>query len=91
MIIEVTDRDIRRGKKLSTDLCPVALAAIRSEAYKGCFTLPKVTYEDILINGNIYDLPPEARAFIYSFDKGFSIEPFKFELGEPINVGRSDN
>ena len=76
VLVEVTQDDIA-GAALGTFYsCPVALAAQRATgrgATVGLWTCS-------LDNGDEFDLPPEAQAFIGRFDEGEPVGPLSFKM-----------
>lgn len=81
MQVEVTERDIRRGKQESCERCPVARALRRASGKRGWFVLPDY------IEGPIRRYPLRGRLkrvarFIERFDSGErgTVKPFTFSL-----------
>lgn len=79
--VEVTYPDINDGKPRSACFCPLARAIMRA----GGFAYVAVTSTATVLKradhvggiGN-YDLGPDARRFLCTFDKGMPVSPFKF-------------
>lgn len=75
MKIEVTQEDIKAGRKTECTRCPIALAIKRKVGYtmsvgtRVCGSLD-----------NEFQLPKIAQDFISNFDHGNPVEPFTFEL-----------
>lgn len=76
MIIEVTEEDIRKGKRGDNLSCPIALAS------KRC--LPVNYVGPLMIRFGFphkwVNLPPQARNFIHTFDEGCPVKSFSFDL-----------
>ncbi len=75
MLIKVTEKHIRDGKKVDCLHCPVALAIrehIPNALVGPCYM---TTWE----KGDT-PFPPEVTRFIRSFDLNEHVEPFEFEL-----------
>lgn len=90
--INVTARDIIKGRRGECNKCPVALAfnrvlKKRYRAVVGCKTLK---YESIDNSGNVYgpDLPEHVTEFIHEFDGNKNPLPFKFRMSIPKMVLR---
>ena len=77
MKIEVTQEDINKGAPYRPSTCPVALAISRRLHDKRNVL---VGYHTVLIDGRLYDFPPEATNFIVRFDDREPVQPFKFKL-----------
>lgn len=76
LTVEVTEEDIKAGKRGKGDQCPIACALRR----KGD------PYPDLYVGPNYIDCdsgrfrtPGEAKAFIQAFDSGFPVQPFTFK------------
>lgn len=76
--IEVTTADILQGKRDNCRNCPIALATQR---VVNC--LVEVVYRQMSLNGTHIDLPDEVNGFIFDFDMGRAVGPFKFDLDIP--------
>lgn len=76
--IEVTTADILQGKKDDCRSCPIALAVQRVVK-----CLVEVVYRQISLDGMHLELPEEANGFIFDFDMGHAVGPFKFDLDIP--------
>jgi hypothetical protein len=83
--VEVTEKDIKRGKPVSCSGCPIALAFRR--ATKTTSSSKRMKYVDVSGGyvGFVYknddywvDLPRRAQNFIHKFDLGKSVKPFSF-------------
>jgi hypothetical protein len=84
MIIFVTADHIKRGRIASARNCPVALAmkdAGFSFASVGLSQCGGLTKDDVFLQ---FDVPPVVLAFIETFEERKPVEPFAFELGEPL-------
>lgn len=80
--IEVTEKDIRLGRRQasSTTKCPVARALKR--VFKSRFRICEVSFatlEDAVIT-----LPREAGLFMYALEGGKSVKPFSFTITAPV-------
>ena len=78
--IKVTKAHIKRGKRGTSDWCPIALAVRRAYFY------PSV-YGSWFCHGSgagrrVVQLPDVAREFIRRFDAGEDVAPFEFEVDE---------
>lgn len=82
MKIEVTKEDIKNGKRLECDLCPIALAIKRSDAnIESVFVTPRHAYITRRSEGEKnFRLPDQATIFVLQFDQASAVEPFEFEL-----------
>ena len=76
MRISVTVEDIERGRRDDYLDCPISRAVKRATGTKLCKTYTKT----MILRGNTYLLPMEARCFVWAFDRGEDVEPFEFEL-----------
>lgn len=81
--IEVTWVDIADGETESPGSCPIAIAAKRATK-EGCN--PMVGSFEIYLGVASLLLPPEARAFVRSFDRGDDVKPIAFELDIPSEL-----
>ena len=87
--INVTKRDIERGVRCNSDLCPIARAAKRvlNEAsvydYELYYSLPETR--------KMVQLPDVAREFIRRFDRGEPCQPFEFNAVEMEGGGQVDD
>ena len=82
MKIEVNREDIESGVRADCDLCPVALAIVRS-AEVGCEV---GSYFVTLFAGSgkkMVELPLPAMRFIQRFDACKPVSPFTFDLEIP--------
>ena len=73
MIVKVTKKHIKNGKRGSSISCPIALA-LRGMSFKGCI----VNSEDWDFKDKIASLPRNARKFIEDFDEKEPVSPFSF-------------
>ena len=76
MLIEVTQEDIDNGVPLQGDRCPVAHAIRR--AMKTSWA--SVGDGEICFSNRTISTPLEVDEFIDSFDNGFHVEPFTFNI-----------
>ncbi len=76
MLINVTEEDIRLGKKHDDCACPIALAATR--AFGIACVVSSYTLEPAGMDRK--SMPFEARTFIRNFDDGWEVKPFSFEI-----------
>ena len=73
MIVKVTRKHIKNGKRGSETSYPIALA-LRGMSFKDC----EVNVHDWYFKDKVVELPKEARAFIKKFDDKEPVEPFSF-------------
>jgi len=88
--IKVTTEDIIKGRRNSTDRCPIARAAKR--------VLKKVDgvmgdvidfkFDTILQEDNMCILPIKAQRFIAHFDDDKKVKPFTFQVSVPVKFIR---
>jgi hypothetical protein len=79
VLIEVTKRDILRGRRQATDACPVARALKRA---LGLECEPSVEEGRIRVFGRCYKAPRSVTRFVRRFDKlgHAQVQPFRFRL-----------
>ncbi len=81
--INITDGDIKRGTKMDSDSCPIALATKRAFKYNK-MTTPHVLGSLMKFYANkrrqVVFLPIKAKNFISKFDNGEKVKPFKFVI-----------
>ena len=73
--VNVTQRDIEKGKPRKILFCPVALAVQRA--------IPNLSYVGtgcMSVDGRIFDWPTKIIRFIQHFDSNLPVKPFKFIL-----------
>lgn len=75
MKINVTQRDIEKGLREDPNSCPVA-RAIKRRGFEDVSVKTQV----IWIGCRKYNPPEIVEDFIERFDKGDTVQPFKFEL-----------
>lgn len=83
--VDVTQKDILKGKVRNEQCCPVALATNRAFdgllegqlSIQGTFVSLRVSEEEL---ERTEQLPFEAVSFIKRFDANEEVEPFSFEL-----------
>lgn len=83
--IDVTQKDILKGKVRNEECCPIALAANRAFdnmlegqlSVQGTFMSLRVSNEE---SERTEQLPFEAVSFIKRFDANEQVEPFSFEF-----------
>lgn len=83
--VNVTKHDIKEGMKYSCYSCPIALALDRHK-HKG-ITYPSVSFSYVTFEQNRwlrYSVPLKACDFIYNFDQGKRVKPFRFILKDPV-------
>lgn len=84
LTITVTQDDINLGEKGKCNSCPIALAAQRALHTDAVTVGSAAIFGKMTEQGefeDIYELPPEARDFIVTFDDPFreyEMEPFTF-------------
>jgi len=74
--INVTERDIKLGKKNHILACPIA-RALRRKSTNGHVASWATTAH---LDGKVFLLPPVAIQFVRKFDAGKKVKPFKFTL-----------
>lgn len=82
MLIQVTEADIREGKKRICRDCPVARAINKVLTNNLTATVAQF-YIDIYNGINLikrYTCPKDVRTFIEKYDMNWIVEPFEFEL-----------
>ena len=95
MKIQVTAEDIANGEREKAKCCPIALACLRAELVEpdvcGEYSDGIQVKDDGEEEGYWrYKLPPEALTFVEQFDKGETVSPFEFDLGNPRGLRRDD-
>lgn len=79
--INVTQDDIKNGRRNSPYLCPIALSLKRETQNSTYITVgAKYAILDFKQVGQVYRLPFDARLFISHFDNGLSVVPQSFTL-----------
>lgn len=90
--VNVTARDIIKGKRGECRCCPVALALNRllKKPYAANVGIQAVYYVSITNTGNVYgpDMPEFVSIFIRAFDGNKNPLPFKFRMSIPKMVLR---
>ena len=76
MLIEITKEDIEKGIPGDKCACPVALAILRA----GDFWNISVGSEEMIVNNTKHTAPTIVKIFVWRFDRGAAVEPFKFVL-----------
>jgi len=76
--VNVTQKDIEKGRCGLILLCPVALAIRR--ALPEIMSLRYVGIKSINVDGHVFDFPIPIARFISDFDHGRAVKPFKFIL-----------
>ena len=77
MRIEVTQADIRRGRRFSECGCPVARATRRATKWrKPVF----VGDGEIAVGDQAWGMPRAVSRFVSAFDEGEPVKPFTFTL-----------
>lgn len=88
--VEVTQRNIEEGIRLSCAGCPVALAMNRATGLEwsisGWQMMAFRKLEKDALQTYALVTPPIARAFISAFDIGRPVEPFSFDLDLPDTI-----
>jgi hypothetical protein len=84
MHVEVTQKDIERGRPGACWGCPIALAISRA-----CGCDASVTHPSVLLKptSGYYlrsRLPDEARDWLLRFDRREAVEPISFDLPETV-------
>ena len=74
--VNVTQRDIEKGKPKEILCCPVALAVHR--AIPNNLSYVGTCY--MSVDGRIFDWPTKIIRFIQHFDSNLPVKPFKFIL-----------
>jgi hypothetical protein len=80
--IQVKKIDIRRGKRSSGNLCPIARSIKRQ--IKGCTVFVGEEEIDLVLPGNSFTnfihMPVKAIDFVMRFDEGLTVKPISFVL-----------
>lgn len=88
--INVTKRDIAKGKRGLCHTCPVALAVNRllKKPFRSVVGTIAIKYEHITEGGSVYgpNIPINATQFIHNFDDYKNPAPFKFRMSIPKMV-----
>lgn len=79
MTINITQEDIKKGKKRDCATCPVALGMKRAGLYGAVYPAEYFDY----VKRFYIRLPQEAINFIKAFDGDLLVEPFSFSLTLP--------
>jgi hypothetical protein len=86
--VQVTQEDIDNGTPGKPCSCPVALAVLRAFNVSGVYISVEPVYITFqpryLSHHEYYATPSSVASFVAMFDTGFPVEPFEFELGEPV-------
>ena len=85
MKINVTDRDIRLGKRNSNGCCPVARAICKAKRISftenNLWNVVSVGHTQVDVrNEHSVMLPDKVRTWINKFDSGEKVRPFSFIL-----------
>ena len=75
MVVRVLKRHIDKGAVDNCNRCPIALA-IRERSGKSV----SVRAYDVSVGDDEYVLPETASNFIFAFDSGKAVRPFKFTI-----------
>lgn len=78
MKIEVTEDDIKNGKKNNLENCPIFLVLKRMNLKNLYVTANYIGLMDS--TGDKISLPESATRFIYDFDNGKDVKNFEFEI-----------
>ena len=84
VLIEVTEKDIKMGKKGDGYSCPIA-RAIKRALRKKITVHSNGVYSIYNFSKVMYKISLEARLFIDQFDRGNSVKPIKFYI-KYVNV-----
>lgn len=79
--VNVTRRDIEKGRPGRFDACPIARAVRRHDGLQEAFV--GQTHINVVRPSRVVELPPEARVFVLAFDHGYLSPPFTFSLEVP--------
>jgi hypothetical protein len=80
MLIQVTQEDIKNGKRCHGCYCPVALAVTRVVPQADKVIRVETTGLQLTPHAKWLQLPESARTFIRDFDTKQPVAPFEFEL-----------
>lgn len=80
MEIEVTQLDIKNGRRNSCGSCPVALAIQRITGVRPFIETEFVLLDPFTNNPTRRVLPKIARKFVVDYDMGLHVEPFTFRI-----------
>lgn len=79
MLVKVSRQHIKKGCRISSSHCPVALAVRAAN--------PKAVYvavsSMIVIDDKMWNIPDYVQDWVQKFDTGEHVEPFEFTIGEP--------
>lgn len=77
IIIEVTEEDIKSGRRHSYSKCPIALAIRRAFARDYGVA---VGVGSFCVGIDVWKLSRRAQNFIQNFDEGCPVKPFSFRI-----------
>lgn len=80
MIINVTKKDIERGKPGRSRCCPIALAFTRKIRMTDIYVQRIYVLRRYVKADRRYFLPEGAISFIRDFDAGREVKPMRFEI-----------
>lgn len=83
LTIEVTEEDIREGKRCDCDECPVALAWSRAAGCQWDVGTKSAGPTDTGAWAHRVPLPPVAATFVRMFDDDLYVKPFSFTVDIP--------
>jgi anti-sigma regulatory factor (Ser/Thr protein kinase) len=88
--VEVSEFDIRHGEKANCRNCPVAMAINRRMGRWNVHALVTDHLIELKDPRKVYKptfTPDEVRKFIWRFDRGERVYPFRFALEVPAAIG----
>lgn len=77
IVVNVTEEDIKNGKRCAPDSCPISLAIKRTI---GEGTIVKTGRAWITVNGKDFYHSKKTMDFVRNFDREKLVTPFKFQL-----------
>jgi hypothetical protein len=86
--ISVTQEDIAKGERCKARNCPIARAIQRVLPGHSVLVSQDLieTHCTATDEINLYDIPEKAQVFVQVYDDFDHVEPFEFELGEPLKA-----
>jgi hypothetical protein len=79
--VDVTEKHIKKGKRLEPFLCPIALAMKDALGYRVGVDPISADWKDKKKVSWAASIPPKVKKFIGDFDSGGLVLPFSFTIG----------
>ena len=86
LIVDVTQEDINEGKACVGSSCPISTAVKRKGVSRVRTDLQKIQYTTPEGKRLYYFTPTKAQQFLFNFDLGNPVKPFRFQLQKPYHV-----